>query len=278
MEKRNIKMIGLDLDGTLLNSDKQVSAYTKDVLQKTIDQGVIVLPVTGRPLTGIPKEVMELPGIRYAVTANGARVEDVIENKVLHQAPLAYETAKELMEFFEQYDTYREVYFDGHGYATESRLEHIGEYMFTAPMVQYMLTTRRRVKDVYEFLCEKQAGVDKLLILFRNVEERKRALKAAREAVPGAVLTSALANNIEANSIEAQKGLALLRLGEILEIKQEEIMTCGDGENDVDMIQRVGFGVAMGNGVESVKAYADYITETNDEDGVAKAIEKFVLK
>ena len=82
MMKRNIKMIGFDLDGTLLNSNKEISDYTRDVMREAVKQGVIILPATGRPLTGIPKPVMALPGIRYAVTANGARVVDVQEDKV----------------------------------------------------------------------------------------------------------------------------------------------------------------------------------------------------
>ena len=76
MMKRNIKMIGFDLDGTLLNSNKEISDYTRDVMREAVEQGVIILPATGRPLTGIPKPVMAHPGIRYAVTANGARVVD----------------------------------------------------------------------------------------------------------------------------------------------------------------------------------------------------------
>ena len=94
MMKRNIKMIGFDLDGTLLNSNKEISDYTRDVMREAVEQGVIILPATGRPLTGIPKPVMALPGIRYAVTANGARVVDVQENKVLHEALLPYEKVR----------------------------------------------------------------------------------------------------------------------------------------------------------------------------------------
>ena len=88
MTKQDIKMIGLDLDGTLLNSEKVFTDYSKEVLGEAIRQGVIVLPATGRPLTGIPKEVLEFPGIRYALTSNGARVVDLKENKVLYECLL----------------------------------------------------------------------------------------------------------------------------------------------------------------------------------------------
>ena len=237
MMKRNIKMIGFDLDGTLLNSNKEISDYTRDVMREAVEQGVIILPATGRPLTGIPKPVMALPGIRYAVTANGARVVDVQEDKVLHEALLPYEKGKELLEIFAKYDTYREVYYEGFGYATADMVERIEEYMPIKPMIEYMRTTRRRVPDVEAMFHEKKMAVDKLQALFRDTETRDLAMKEVKE-----------------------------------------IMAFGDGSNDMDMIRRVGFGVAMENGIDEIKEAADYITVTNDEHGVAKAIEKFVLR
>ena len=270
--------IVFDLDGTLLNSNKEISDYTRDVMREAVEQGVIILPATGRPLTGIPKPVMALPGIRYAVTANGARVVDVQEDKVLHEALLPYEKGKELLEIFAKYDTYREVYYEGFGYATADMEERIEEYMSIKPMIEYMRTTRRRVPDVEAMFHEKKMAVDKLQALFRDTETRDLAMKEVKEKVQGVAVTSALGNNIEANGEDAQKGIALLKLGEILGIKKDEIMAFGDGSNDMDMIRRVGFGVAMENGIDEIKEAADYITVTNDEHGVAKAIEKFVLR
>lgn len=271
-------MVAFDLDGTLLNSDKGISDYTRRVLNEAVKQGVVILPATGRPVTGIPKPVMELPGIRYAITANGARVVDVQEDKILHEALLPYEKGKELFDIFAKYDTYREVYYDGYGYATAEMVERIEEYMPIVPMIEYMRTTRHRVPDVDAMFHEKKMSVDKLQALFRTSEERDRAMKEVKEKVTGVAVTSALANNIEANGEDAQKGIALLKLGEILGIDRDEIMAFGDGSNDLDMIRRAGFGVAMENGIDEIREIADDITVTNDEHGVAKAIEKYVLK
>lgn len=278
MTKKDIKMVAFDLDGTLLNSDKGISDYTRRVLNEAVKQGVVILPATGRPVTGIPKPVMELPGIRYAITANGARVVDVQEDKILHEALLPYEKGKELFDIFAKYDTYREVYYDGYGYATAEMVERIEEYMPIVPMIEYMRTTRHRVPDVDAMFHEKKMSVDKLQALFRTSEERDRAMKEVKEKVTGVAVTSALANNIEANGEDAQKGIALLKLGEILGIDRDEIMAFGDGSNDLDMIRRAGFGVAMENGIDEIREIADDITVTNDEHGVAKAIEKYVLK
>ena len=81
--KIKTRMIGMDLDGTLLKTNKELTAYTKDVLRRAIDQGIIVMPATGRPISGVPEELTKFPGIRYAVTANGARVIDMKKNEAI---------------------------------------------------------------------------------------------------------------------------------------------------------------------------------------------------
>lgn len=91
-------------------------------------------------------------------------------------------------------------------------------------------------------------------------------------------MTGALKNNIEVTAQNVNKGRAIIELGEMLSIKREEIMACGDGANDMEMIKRAGLGIAMGNAIEEVKRAADAITLTNDEDGAARAIEEYVLK
>ena len=91
-------------------------------------------------------------------------------------------------------------------------------------------------------------------------------------------LVGSLQYNIEINAVGVNKGTGLVNLGKMLGIRREEIMACGDGDNDIVMLKEVGFGVAMANAEEKVKAVADYITESNNDEGVAKAIEKFVLK
>ena len=103
-------MIGLDCDGTLLNDQKELTPYSREVLLKAIEQGIVVLAATGRPVTGIPKEVRELPGIRYALTANGARIVDLKENKVIYESTMPLETAIRILDVFAQYDTYKEAF------------------------------------------------------------------------------------------------------------------------------------------------------------------------
>lgn len=277
MQAQTIRMIGLDLDGTLLDSQKNFTDYTKQVIARAIEQGVVVLPATGRPITGIPREVIEFPGIRYALTANGGRVVDMKENRILAEELIAYEDAAILLDLFQEYDVLLEIYYNGVGYADERKLKNIRHYMPDAPMAAYLSSTRRAVEDVYALFHKKKLPIDKVQAIFANLEERDPAMQKAHEAAPRLSLTGALFNNIEANAPGVNKGKALVNLGASLGIAREEIMAFGDGFNDVEMLQEAGFGVAMGNGVEEAKKAADYITCSNDEDGVAKAIEKYVL-
>lgn len=277
MMRQNIRMIGLDLDGTLLDSNKVFTEYSRRVIGEAIKRGVIVLPATGRPVSGIPKDIMEFPGIRYVLTSNGARVLDMKTGEVLYEHLIPYETGKKLMEILRRFDAVLEIYYEGIGYTGIEDLKRVEQYMPSAPMVQYIRDTRRPVEDVWEMYCREHRPADKIQALFADMDERAAAFAAVRGELPEIEACGALSNNLEANGKGTGKGIALLKLGEILGIPREDIMACGDGANDIDMIRKAGFGVAMSNAIDEVKAAADYVTLSNDEDGVAKAIERYIL-
>lgn len=274
---KNVRLIGFDLDGTLLTSDKRITEFTKRMLKMAIEQGVEVLPATGRPLGGIPQEILDFPGIRYAVTANGARIMDIKENKPVYENLLSVETASRVLDVFEQYDALREMNYGGIGYAEERVLERIGDFFSEAPMADYMLSTRVPIKNVREKLLAENRSVDKLQAVFADVEAKNRALRNLHE-IKDIEVTGALTNNIEVNAKGVNKGKSLLHLGSMLGIAREEIMAFGDGANDLDMMIEAGCGVAMENATDEIKAAADFVTVSNDNDGVAKVIEKYVLR
>lgn len=272
-----IKMIGLDLDGTLLNEKKCLSEYSRKVLEKAISKGIIVLVATGRPLYGVPEFMREFPGMRYILTANGARILKR-ENgfHMIYEHLLPIEDAEKVLDVLEEYDTLRDVYYDGIGYAGRAEIERIEEFYPNPAMQEYIRNTRNRVESVREKMKEFPGGLDKIQAVFKRIDDRDEAMRRLKRE-PSLAVTGALFNNIEVNARGVDKGNGLLKLGEMLGIKREEIMACGDGLNDLAMIQKVGLGVAMANASEEVKEAADYVTAGNEEDGVAKAIEKFVL-
>ena len=273
---RTIRMIGVDLDGTLLNSEKQLTAYTREVLKKAIEQEVAVVVATGRPFSGVPDELKHFPGIRYALTAIGARILDMQKQKVVYENLLSVESSEKVIDILRKHHAIHEFFVDGVGYMNEDGLKNVYAYFEDPHMAEYLQSTRIPVKDVKEKLQTMKCEVDKLQGIFRNQKDKEEALEELN-TLSGIVVTAAMDNNLEINKEGTNKGLGLLQLGKSLGISREEIMACGDGGNDVEMLKEVGFAVAMANGSDPVKKAADFVTVSNDEDGVAKAIERFVL-
>ena len=147
--KGKVKLIGMDLDGTLLTTKKEMTPYTKAVLKRAAEQGITVLPATGRPLSGLTEELLEFQGFRYAVTANGGRVVDIRSGETLFQDLVPVETARKVLEILGHYDSLREIYFDGTGYAQEDSLKEVGRYLEEPPVMEYIMKTRIAVPDLW---------------------------------------------------------------------------------------------------------------------------------
>ena len=272
-----IKMIGFDLDGTLLTSDKRLSDGTKQVMMEAIAKGIVMVPATGRPLSGVPDELLQFPGIRYVVTANGARVLDIVERSTMTEELLPKEKCGQILTVFEKYDTFREIYYEGVGYADRIKMENVERYQDDPAMQKYLLATRKPVESTRERFEADDRGMDKIQALFARLEDKEKAWAEIVDSVSDVEVTGALSNNIEVNAKGIHKGNALLKLGELLGIKKDEIMAFGDGKNDLKMLETVGVGVAMANAVPEVLKAADVIAESNDDDGVAKIIKQYVL-
>lgn len=271
-----IRMIAFDLDGTLLNSDKKITEYTKEVLKKAAGIGMEIVPSTGRPLKGVPAEVLKLPGVRYAVTSNGARMIEAGSGKTIDSMLLSFENAKEILAIFGEYDTIRDVFYDGRGYTERKKAAHMDKYLAEPVMAEYFRASRTAVEDIDELFFKENRAVDKVHALFADLKERQEAFERLRN-LQGAEPSSSVKNNIEVNAAGVHKGVGLKRLGAMLGIRTDEILAFGDGLNDIRMLQTAGIGVAMENAPREVKEAADYTTASNDRNGVAEYIERHVL-
>lgn len=269
-----IRLIGLDLDGTTLTSDKVLTPHTKEVLEQCLRQGIQVLPATGRVWKGIPDYLRTIEGIRYVVLSNGACVMDMQSEEVLYQNCIPWDRAVALFDKLEEYHTFYDVYANGAGWCEGRFLDDLSPYGIEPHIEDLVRTTRNRVDDLRQWMREHQAPVEKLNMFFADEDERQRAFRELSE-IPDIAVTCSLGNNLEINHATCSKGDALLALGNILDIPFENIMACGDGNNDFEMVRLAGVGVAMANGEKTLKKVANYITKTNDEEGVAYAIEHF---
>ncbi len=279
MKDRKIRMVGLDMDGTVLNDEKKVTKHTKEVLEKAIAQGVVVLPVTGRPECGLPKEFMEIAGLSYALTSNGTRVINLVTGEEIYEELIPWEVTDRFIQKVSQWkDCVWEVYIKGKIYRPVEEY-HLPNHPDMEPaMREYLIKSRNPVENLYEKLQKAQPGMEKLHMMFQDTEHRNRRMKELKKEFPELGVHYANTYNMEIISAKAGKGSSLLELGRKLGIQKEEIMACGDASNDWDMLKKVGFPVVMENGDRETKNLAAFVTRSNNEDGVAYAVEQFALK
>lgn len=271
-----IKLIALDLDGTLLNSKKEISNRTRKTLMKCIEKGIHIVPATGRTVDGIPESLKNIKGVDYAITTNGAVVADIVNNIVIEKKPLSNKLALEIINQIRPYKAIYDPYMEGRGKSQPEFIEHLNEYGLSEEMQKLVIKTRDIVPDIYQYVEQSKIPVEKINMFFADMEERQ-VVMALLEKRRDVIITSSLCNNLEINSPEATKGNGLRCLADYIGIKIEETMALGDGNNDISMIKSAGVGVAMDNALEEVKRAADFITLNNDQDGVADAIERFVF-
>ena len=268
--KRDIRLIALDLDGTVLNDQKCITEGVRGAMLRAMEKGIIVMPATGRQLEGIPPVFMELPGLRYALTANGALVYDLRKSEPIYRDCFDNATARSLLEYVLTLDSYPAVMVNGQAYSEDMDIERFNAVM-GPEMKDYFKHSRMIVPSLRALVAESGDNVAKITMLFRDAEEREAAKRVLKERGDIAT-TSSLFTNLEINTLTANKGAGLLALGRLLGIRREPVMAFGDGANDIEMLRAVGYGVAMGGSKPAVIEAADAVTLGCNEDGVAAAI------
>lgn len=268
-----IRLIALDLDGTLLNYQKEISPRNRRAVAAAVAAGVVVVPCSGRAVDGIPPQVLALPGVRYLVSAAGGAAYDLQQDEELVAAPLSPKVVDEVLHQTEALGGCGECYTGRHVYTQADKIEAIRQH---AESKHFPFLHRHPVQDVYAWAAAHAGRVVKLNLMFDNPALRDHALAVLSQR-DDMLLTSASPINLEVNALDGGKGDALRRLGQKLGIDPQAMMACGDQTNDLSMLQAVGFPVAMGNAVPQAVAAAAWQTADCNDDGVALAIERFVL-
>lgn len=276
MNGKVIKLVALDLDGTLLDSGKQVTARTREVLKECEKRGIQVVPATGRGRNAVAETILTLPGVRYGIFTNGSSVWDLQEDRELFADCIDWKTAQMTVGILRRYPIIYDMYINGGGVCERHFLDTLEDFGLSAYLCQFLRKTRKMVDDIIPYLEETHAPVQKMNLIFRD-KETKHITRKALEQLPELLVTSSLPHNLELSAAGVTKGSGLRKLSEYLNVKPNETMACGDGENDLPMLRAAGIGICMENGAPFLKEQADWITLSNDEDGVAAAIERWAL-
>lgn len=272
----SVKLIALDLDGTTLNSSGVISEGNRRALSRAAKKGVNIVVATGRPRSALPEDIYEIDAIRYVLTSNGARITDLRKNRSIYENCMSPLTAERSVELLRKYDYVLECFVDGIAYIEKTYYDQVKRSGRSFRSVSYILNTRNPVEDIYQFILDHKDSIENININFEDISE-KPAMREKLQTIPKATITSSFNHNLEIGGETTSKAEALRCLGDILGIGQNEMMAVGDSPNDIAMLRAAGIAVAMGNAKEEVKAAAEYIALSNDEDGVADAIERFIF-
>ena len=281
----DIKIIALDLDGTLLDSEKRLSETNRKALERAAEKGVLIVPTTGRFFGMMPPAVRDLPFVRYAITINGAQVYDRETDTAIVRDEIPLEMALQVMELLDRYDVIYDCYRQNWGWMTAALQEKAADYATNEHYLKMVREFRKPVPELKAHLRETAADGDvQKVMLFAPNRERSTAIDCLRRLsdeitarFPEIKVTASTWNNIELNIKTAHKGNALKRFAEHLGYTLEKCMAFGDGMNDFTMVEAAGLGVAMENAEPEVKRVAKWLAPSNDADGVAAGLEKWVL-
>ncbi len=269
-----IKLIAIDLDGTLLDNDKHIRDIDRKAVKDAIKNGIMVTIFTGRNYHSAKKYVEELDVKLPVVFQNGAFIMDFNDKSVLNAVFLDGTLAKNIVRRARKENLFYIVYTD---FLSEKDMYVDREY--NGPYRYYLENNFKRivkVEDVLEYINERIAQL-------ALIGEENKILKIVNEldvSVSSVIKSTTIENHsfYEVFGPGCSKAKALDFLLEKFKVSKEEVMFIGDGYNDLEIMKTVGKAVAMGNAPEDVKKVAHYITETNENGGVAKAIYEFVLK
>ncbi|GGA92095.1 sugar-phosphatase [Ornithinibacillus halotolerans] len=267
------KLIAIDMDGTLLNDHHEVPNDVKETLTEAKRLGVKIVLCSGRPIGGMKKYIEELnlnEAGDYAIAYNGAFVQATDTNEVVSELSLTHDDLVNLYTVSKELDTPMH-FFDAKGLYTPNA--DISDYTVLESFLNKIPLHYRQVDEV-----DATTSFPKVMYIDHPEQLTKTIQSLPKELYDQYTIVQSSPYFLEFVHPQANKGNAVKQLAETLGIKQEEVMCIGDNGNDLPMIQYAGCGVAMGNAIPKVKDIADFTTKSNNESGVAHAINTLVLE
>lgn len=272
-------MIVTDLDGTLLNSKNSISEKNREAFKKAIARGILPIVATGRIAGEAYFFAEKIGALDYVISGNGGIVEDYKNNGIIHKTEMEDSDIQEFLEMFEQYDeTFCQAHTSEGCLCTEKTFPWMENAGWAKAYVREFKDKQIVVDDIQSYISDKKLGVSKFVLSSVNYDLLDELMEKTN-AIPGMKALRPMDYCLECIPAQVDKGYGLIKLCEYLGIDLGEVMVIGDSDNDLEMFElHSPIKVAVANAYDCIKELADYIVGSNDEDGVAEAIEKYVFK
>lgn len=267
----NEKILVLDIDGTLTTSSKEISTETKRGIKMVQERGHLVMLASGRPSMGMMRYAKELELAKYGgylLSYNGARIIHCPSDEIIYQRTLPRSVIPDLYFFAKEHDCGLITYC-GDTVISGTRLD---EYIELEARINGL-----PIKEVDDFISFVNYDVNKCLMTAPGDDAEQYELLLQEQFADTLSIYRSEPYFIEIMPKNVDKGASLNYMLNTMGLSMENAICCGDGYNDITMISYAGIGVAMANARDEVKAAADYITKSNDEDGLVDVIQKFII-
>lgn len=271
------KLVAIDLDGTLLDSAKEISVRNKKAIAYAIEKGVKIVVCSGRVYTGARLYAKQIGSMAPIIACNGAIITENIDGKIIYSNYLQTADCIKVIDIFHKHDLYFHVYADNTMYTEKLGYTSQKYYEKNKLLPPEDRVDIEIVKDMTTTVKSLPGHVLKFVAVSDDNIKLLKSSRAEIEQIKSIDVMSSNYNNIEVLNKGVNKGQALKKISEHLNINPSEMIAIGDNENDISMFNIAGLSIAMENGEDFAKEAANYVTASNDDDGVALAIEKFVL-
>lgn len=270
-----IKLILLDLDGTLMSPDHlTVSDENRKALKKAHDMGVKIAICTGRTLAIIGDVCEQVPEIDYVLYSNGAGAYDRVNKTVLYEKPIPWSISEGIIDYILASNSFIEIYLNGKSFVQKDKAKYFGGGILPQEFVDALFEKLDACDDVKSAVYGKD--IEKITLYPEN-KALQNEMWEHFSKIDSVSLASSLSSSMEMTRADVDKGTALATMCEILGLTENECMTFGDAGNDIPMLKFAKWSFAMQNGSDECKKAAKFQTKSNAEDGVAFAINKYVL-
>lgn len=269
-------LITFDMDGTLLDSHKEILPSSREAIAEAERAGKIVCISTGRCMPEMRTPMQELQSVRYVIGASGAFIYDAETGEYLYRERIPEETVLTMLDCVRSMDV-QVVLMSEKAYSQRDKVCHMADYNMGVYQEQYEQNFLQP-EDVIAFYEQERFGIFKINLYCRTLADRDYIAGQYRERDLPLDLIYAEGTSLEATYTGVSKGYGFRKLCELLRLDTSRTIAVGDADNDLSVIAEAGLGVAMGNSNEHMLAAADVIVSDNDSGGCAEAIRNYLLK